>query len=51
VLQWHGDSQTVIISPLSLDAIDKGEGIKKIRLKPVDRNQRALSFAAAAGAP
>ena len=45
VLSLHADSQAIVISPLSLSVIAEGDGVKKIRLKPVDRSQRALSFA------
>jgi hypothetical protein len=39
VLKHHGDSQTIVISPLSLSVIPLGEGVKKIQLKAIDRNQ------------
>jgi hypothetical protein len=45
VLKHHGDSQTIVISPLSLSVIPPGEGVRKIQLKEIDRNQRSLSFA------
>jgi len=44
VLRLHGDSQTIIISPLSLSAIDAKDGVKKILIRPVDRHQRSLNF-------
>jgi hypothetical protein len=50
VLLFHGDSQTIIISPLSLNAVKDGNKIKKHTLKAVDRNQQSLPFGAPAGA-
>jgi len=47
VLLLHKDSQTIIISPLSLASIPERPGVKKILIRPVDRNQRSLDFAAA----
>jgi hypothetical protein len=47
VLLSHSDSQTIIISPLSLSSIPERPGVKKILIRPVDRNQRSLDFEAA----
>jgi len=47
VLLRHKDSQTIIISPLSLSSIDEGTGVKKILIRPVDHNQPSLDFTAA----
>ena len=46
VLKQQADSQAIVISPLSLSVIAEEDEVKKIRLKPVDRNQRSLNFAA-----
>jgi len=47
VLLQHKDSQTIIISPLSLSSIGERIGVKKILIRPVDRNQPSLDFTAA----
>jgi hypothetical protein len=48
VLSKHADSQTIIISPLSLDSVEAGGKVKKITIRPIDRNQGHLPFQPAA---
>ena len=44
VLARHADSQTIIISPLSLDSVEVGTKVKKIVIRPIDRNQSHLNL-------
>ena len=44
VLAKHADSQTIIISPLSLDSVEVGTKVKKIVIRPIDRNQSHLNL-------
>jgi hypothetical protein len=46
VLKMHNDSQSIIISPHSMITIpDNDPHIRKIIMRPVDRNQQRLPFA------
>ena len=47
VLTWHNDAQTIIISPLSLATIDSGPKVSITTMRPIDRTQQRLPFAAA----
>ena len=49
VLNQHADSQTVIISPLSLDTVTHGPKVKIFTMRPIDRNQTRLPYVAASG--
>ena len=47
VLLGHNNSQTIIISPLSLATVSPGPQVKITIMRPIDRNQQRLPFAAA----